>query len=71
MVFLPFYYQREPIEGYVLVDNTSGESKYYVSMTDYTYGFPETLYEDITYKTPTEFTKITKPSNVVQCEMGK
>ena len=46
-VFLPFYYQREAISGYVKIDNTSGESKYYISISDGNLGFGETLIDDV------------------------
>lgn len=40
-IYLPLYYQREPINGYVKVDNNSGISKYYVSLTDNKLGIKE------------------------------
>ena len=46
-VTLLFYLQRDPIEGYVKVDNTSGSSKYYVSLTDGTKGFDEVLISEL------------------------
>jgi hypothetical protein len=45
--YLPFYYLRDDISASVLVDNTSGESKIYVSLTDGTFGFRETLAEEV------------------------
>ncbi len=45
--FLLLYSMREPIKGYVKVDNTSGESKVYVSLSDGTFGFRETLAEEV------------------------
>lgn len=46
-IYLPFYYQREPIKGYVVVDNSSGSSNYYVSLTDGTTGIDNVLIDTI------------------------
>lgn len=49
-VFLLGAMMRDSISVYVKVDFTSGEEKYYVSMSDGKRGYPETLYEDINVK---------------------
>ena len=46
-VYLPLSYMRDSIKGYVKVDNTGGEHKIYVSLSDGTFGFRETLVDDI------------------------
>ena len=46
-VFLLFYDFREPIQGYVKVDNTSGTSVYSISLTDGTFGFPEMIDQEV------------------------
>jgi hypothetical protein len=50
-VFLLLYNMREPIQGYVKIDNTSGEHKTYVSLSDDTFGFPETLADEVNAST--------------------
>ena len=57
-VYLPLYLQREPIEGYVKVDNSTGESKYYVSVTDGKKGFDETLIDELSGEKVKEFKKL-------------
>ena len=47
IVYLPFYYMREIISGYVKVVNVDGKSQYFVSLTDGIYGYPETPLEEI------------------------
>ena len=49
---IPFYVFRDPIEGYVKVEIEETENMimyytYYISLTDGTYGFPETKFEDL------------------------
>lgn len=57
-IYLPLYYQREAIEGYVKVDNNDG-GKYYVSLTDGELGISETLSENI------DTDKVIKLSNLM------
>ena len=38
-VYLPFYYYRSIIEGYVIINNNTGKT--YISITDGKYGYPE------------------------------
>ena len=47
VIYLPFYSFHSMITGYVRVDYTGQEEKYYVSLSDGKKGFPETLIEDI------------------------
>ena len=49
---------REAISAYVKVEVVNGEEKYYVSMSDGTYGFEETLYEDINSKIVKEYPEL-------------
>ena len=58
--FLLFYHMRDPIEGYVKVDTRGDETKYYVSLTDGTYGFSETLYEDVKFDTVVEYKEVSR-----------
>lgn len=62
-IYLPFYYQREPIEGYVKVDNTSGNSKYYVSLTDGTTGIDNVLIDNISADDVTNYSKLENIDN--------
>lgn len=57
-IYLPFYYMREAISGYVVVDNNNGSSKYYVSMSDGYYGFDETLLSEVNINTIVEYKEI-------------
>ena len=65
--YLPFYYYRDIISGYVIIDNTSGSSKYYVSMSDETYGYPETLYEDVKLETIVPYKKVINRTDINYC----
>ena len=56
--FLLLYDIREPIKGYVKVDNTSGESKIYVSLSDGTFGFRETLADEVGPSSLEEYKKV-------------
>ena len=57
-VFLPFHLQRDTISGYIKIDNTNGESKYYISLSDGTYGFSETYIDDITEKSVVKYKEV-------------
>ena len=47
-IFLPFYYSRDAISAYVRVHlYEDGTYDYYISMSDGTYGFPETNINDL------------------------
>lgn len=56
--YLPLYYLRDEIEASVLIDNSNNEHKYYVSMSDGTYGFGETLSSQININTVVDYKKI-------------
>lgn len=67
-VYLPLYYQRDPIKGYVKVDNSTGISHYYVSLTDGEKGFGEieTINLDVDFITNySELNNIDENSNVI------
>ena len=73
-VFIPFYHLKdESISAYVIIDNTSGSSKYYISMGDGTYGYPETLYENFTKDNIMKYSdfKYKDDSEVNYCEITK
>ena len=59
-IYLPLYYQRDEISGYIKIDNTSGSSKYYVSLSDGKYGFSDTLVDDINKDTVVRYSKLKK-----------
>lgn len=68
-VYLPGYYSRDAIEAYVKVDNTTG--KYYVSISDGTYGFSETDLDSLNTKTVVEYNAITNDfGDSTMCEFG-
>lgn len=46
-VYVPFLSFSDPVKVSVLVDNNSGESQYYISLTNGKVGFPRTLYQDL------------------------
>ena len=70
-VFLPFYITRDPITGYVKVDNTSGVSNYYVSLTDGKKGFSEILIKDVKASSVKSYSKLSDVNNYVVCSFGK
>jgi hypothetical protein len=49
-VFIPFYYSRDAISGYVRVNLNEDGYEYFVSISDGTYGFPEINIKDLTVK---------------------
>ncbi len=57
---IPFYIYRDPIEAYVKVARVNGELEYYISLTDKTYGFPETKFEDVKINSVVEYTELDK-----------
>ena len=57
-VWLPFYHMRDVISGYVKIDNTSGSSKYYISIGDGNFGFKETLIDKVNKDTVVEYKDI-------------
>lgn len=57
-IFLPFHLQRETISGYIKIDNTNGVSKYYISLSDGTYGFSETNIDNINKDTVVKYEKL-------------
>ena len=67
--FLFLYDMREPISGYVKVDNTSGESLYFVSLSDGQLGFKETLASEVEVSTITTYNNKNDklPSDVNKC----
>ena len=72
-VYLPLYYTREAITAEVIVDNTNNESKYYISMSDGTYGFSNTLYDEVNINTVVGYNDIVpKNSNTINyCQIKK
>lgn len=66
-IYLPFYYQREPIKGYVRVDNTSGSSEYYVSLTDGTTGIDDVLIDTVSTDDVKSISTLRDTSNYYIC----
>lgn len=66
-IYMPFHLYRDVISAYVIVDNSSGSSKYYVSMSDGTYGYPETLYDDIKVDSIVLYEDIGKRTDLNKC----
>lgn len=71
VAYFPLYYSRDVISGYVIIDNSTGTSKYYVSMTDGIYGYPETLYDDIKIDTIVPYKKVIKREGLNKCKNTK
>ena len=73
-VFLPFYYSRDAISGYVRVRlYEDGTYEYYVSLSDGTYGFPEIKIDDLTVKDVVKYKDVNTDfleQNVRLCEIG-
>lgn len=55
-VYIPFNYLRSPISGYVIIDNN--DNKYYISLSDGTYGFDKTLSSKVNINTIVKYKKI-------------
>ncbi len=68
-VHLPFYLMRESISAYVKVDNNVNPPKYYVSMSDGTYGFAETVEEEIDEETVIEYSNQAIVNSGNMCEI--
>ena len=73
VAYFPFYYMRDVIEGYVIIDNSGENTKYYISMSDGTYGFDELLIDDVKLKNISEFKQVNyKNENEINyCENTK
>ena len=67
VAYIPLHIYTDVISAYVIIDNTSGSSKYYVSMSDDTFGYPETLYDDITVDSIVPYKELKKRDNVNYC----
>lgn len=69
-VHLPLYLMRESIAGYVKIDNSKSPREYSVSLSDNTYGFPETVESEISVDTVEEYTELGAiPRNQI-CEIS-
>lgn len=69
-VFLPLYIMRETIEGYVKVDNTSGVSHYFISLTDGNKGFSEIPIEEVHGSSVKKYSKLIR-NNYVSCNLDR
>ncbi|MBR5370098.1 MAG: hypothetical protein IK137_02205 [Bacilli bacterium] len=69
-VYVPLHYYNDVISAYIIIDNNSGNSKYYVSMSDGTFGFPETLYEEISVDKIVPYNELTKRNDINTCVVG-
>ena len=67
-VYLPLYSYRKPLFGYVKVDYTLGEAQYFVSISDGTYGFSETLIDNVNVDMLTQYSSIDSiPDSSISC----
>ena len=57
-IYLPLSLLREEIDTYVKVDNNGDTTKYYISMSDGTYGFSETLIDEVDMEKITEYKQL-------------
>ncbi len=71
VVHLPFYYLREPISGYVKVDNTMGKAKYYVTLSDGKSGFYEIASNRITKDVVNNYSNTSFDGLEVRCPVKK
>ena len=71
VTYMPLHYYKDVISSYVIVDNTSGSSKYYVSISDGTYGFAETLYEDVNLDSIVPYKELEKSKGLNTCVVSK
>lgn len=69
--YLPFHAYRDIISGYVIIDNTDGISKYYVSISDGVFGYPETLYDDISLETIIPYSEVKERKDINICKSTK
>lgn len=73
-IFLPFYYSRDAISAYVRVHlYEDGTYDYYVSMSDGTYGFPETNIKDLDVYDVIEYKKVNTDflnQDIRNCKLG-
>lgn len=69
IAYIPLHSYMDIIGGYVIIDNTSGNSKYYVSISDGTYGYPETLYEKVDIDTIVSYERIYERSDINYCRI--
>ena len=69
--YVPFHAFRDVVSGYVIIDNTSGVSKYYVSLSDGTYGFDKTLSDDIKIDTIVPFESVEDRKDLNRCTIIK
>lgn len=47
VAYIPLHSYMDVISGYVIIDNTTGSSKYYVTLSDGSFGYPTMLYTDV------------------------
>lgn len=71
VAYIPLHTYMDVISGYVIIDNTSGSSKYYVSLSDGTYGYPETLYDDIKVDTIISYKEVIEKTGINSCRNTK
>lgn len=71
ITYLPFRYYRDVISGYVVLINEDGKRIYYVSLSDGTYGFPETLNEDVKIESVVSYEKLIKRKDLNKCKIIK
>ncbi len=71
VAYIPLHAYKDVISAYIIIDNTSGSSKYYISMSDGTLGYPETLYNNVNVDSVISYKDIVKRNNINICHNTK
>ena len=71
VAYIPLHAYKDVISAYVIIDNTSGSSKYSISISDGTYGYPETLYDDVSVDSIVPYKEIVKRTDINICHNTK
>ena len=67
VAYIPLHSYMDEISGYVIIDNNSGSSKYYVTLSDGKFGYPETLFSDVKIDTIIPYGDIQERNDVNFC----
>ena len=68
VVSLPFSFFKEPMRGYVKIVNEGGNSSYYVSVSDGSYGYDDTLVDELTDEKVIDDYHLKYPQKLVSCK---
>ena len=71
VAYIPLHAYKDVISAYIIIDNTNGNSNYYISMSDGTLGYPETLYNNVNVDSVVSYKEITKRNNINICHNTK